>query len=45
MLDALDILADDYDLQYEAMQTKIDETYDQIEEIEHKISNKNCKSK
>ena len=42
-LDALDILADDYDLQYEAMQTKIDETYDQIEEIEHKISK--CKKK
>lgn len=42
-LDALDILADDYDLQYEVMQTKIDETYDQIEEIEHKISN--CKKK
>ena len=42
-LDALDILADDYDLQYETMQTKIDETYDQIEEIEHKISK--CKKK
>ena len=42
-LDALDILADDYDLQYEEMQTKIDETYDQIEEIEHKISK--CKKK
>ena len=42
-LDALDILADDYDQQYEEMQTKIDETYDQIEEIEHKISK--CKKK
>lgn len=42
-LDTLDILADDYDQQYEEMQTKIDETYDQIEEIEHKISK--CKKK
>lgn len=42
-LDALDILADDYDQQYEAMQDKIDETYDEIERLESALSK--CKKK
>jgi site-specific DNA recombinase len=42
-LDALDILADDYDERYENMQQKIDASYDEIERLEYEI--KKCKKK
>lgn len=37
-LDALDILSEDYDAEYDRIQEQIDDTYDTIEDIEHKIS-------
>lgn len=42
-LDALDILSDNYDFEYERIQAQIDDTYDAIEEIESKISK--CKKR
>ena len=36
-LDNLDIFAEDYDAEYEAVQSKIDGTYDRIEDLEGKI--------
>lgn len=42
-LDALDILSDNYDFEYERIQAQIDDTYDAIEEIESKISR--CKKR
>ena len=36
-LDNLDVLAEDYDDEYEAVQLKIDEVYDRIEILEKRI--------
>lgn len=36
-LDNLDVLAEDYDDEYEAVQSKIDEVYDRIEILEESI--------
>ena len=36
-LDNLDVLAEDYDGEYEAVQLKIDEAYDRIEILEKRI--------
>ena len=36
-LDNLDVLAEDYDDEYEAVQLKIDEVYDRIEILEERI--------
>ena len=38
-LDNLDVLAEDYDDGYEAVQLKIDEVYDRIEILEERIRN------
>ena len=38
-LDNLDVLAEDYDDEYEAVQLKIDEVYDRIEILEERIRN------
>ncbi|MCF0134300.1 MAG: recombinase family protein [Blautia sp.] len=37
-LDSLDILSEDYDSEYESIQSRIDDVYEEIEELESKIT-------